>query len=851
MDSRRQFIKKATLAGGLVGLGGVNTEWLNTAVNYPGKARYLKFTSGKSSFPPLEEVEISSTIPGNIKVYDSAGREYHSAVIKTSIRFKTGGNLGPQFICLTDRKGILTDLISFRLDAHTEIKDENGFWKNLLSTLYFSMLGEFGQAQVVRIDNKFYHFFVRWLRDHVHTLKGMKYFYPELKTGIELYSDFQREDGMIWDNIYERNENPNFWEVRFGYGNFIRIIENFRYELKRIPVENDVEYLFLEGLYYTWKATGDDEWMSSLLDKAIKAVHYSFNDPYRWSSKYQLLKRGYTIDTWDFQSSYDVERSGDPMVVKLDKTEFGIMFGDNTGMSAGLLYLSEMLRYSGRSEEAEKYKNLSFELKDRLDKLCWNGRHYIHHVPENPAVKRDFGTDTSKQVSLSNAYSINRNLSHEQAVAIIKTYQGIRQQMPKDSPGEWYTIYPPFERGFGDHNSIWEYMNGGVCSIVAGELAHGAFEHGFEEYGVDILKRIASLATRTKNYLHCTYKGNMPSKPERSFETIKLDRFANTDTSGTGAKGVPGWTGEGENDLHEFPSGKQVFHEIPFDLTDPSANGRKACLGISSRTGYAREMIIPIDKKAGSVYLLQTRGGSAGQAGLFTIIYSDGTEHKEYMSEGRIGNWWFPDVSPPMRGRVMTVTGWRGRNKFSNSVGAYLAGIDNPFPEKKIREFKFNALENNAIWMVLGISLSTSEVYFEPPIVSYGIPDNWGAAANVYALVEGLAGIKDEGSAFNRCLLSPRWTQAGTNNVDVTVKYEASGGYSSYRYKLSGNTLRIEFTGSADTTRLHVLLPGNRVPSGLKINGTLVPVVTKRIENSLYLDAEINQAGVHLAEIEM
>ncbi len=55
----------------------------------------------------------------------------------------------------------------------------------------------------------------------------------------------------------------------------------------RVPIENDVEYLYLEGIYYTWKATGDDEWMKGLLDNAIKAYNYSVTDKYRWSENNQ------------------------------------------------------------------------------------------------------------------------------------------------------------------------------------------------------------------------------------------------------------------------------------------------------------------------------------------------------------------------------------------------------------------------------------------------------------------------------------------------------------------------------------------------------------------------------------
>ncbi|MGO9269710.1 MAG: hypothetical protein ACLQOO_05550 [Terriglobia bacterium] len=58
----------------------------------------------------------------------------------------------------------------------------------------------------------------------------------------------------------------------------------------RKNVESHVEQFYLEALYYTWKASGDNEWMKAKLDGAIKAVRYVTSDPYRWSEMYQLMR---------------------------------------------------------------------------------------------------------------------------------------------------------------------------------------------------------------------------------------------------------------------------------------------------------------------------------------------------------------------------------------------------------------------------------------------------------------------------------------------------------------------------------------------------------------------------------
>jgi len=750
-------------------------------------------------FKPLDWIEITGAEKSVIVVYDGTDREYARGSAGETLKFQVGGSLGTQTAFLLNKKEQVVDRITFKVDCQTEIDDAGGEYSELMDILYWTMVKGRGETEIVRFEGEFYSLFVRWLRDHVHTMKGMKYFYPELKSGIDLYAESQREDGMIWDNIYPRTKEKNYDDKRFGYGEFVRPIENSSYEFKRIPVEADVEYLFFEGLYYTWKATGDDDWMASKLDNAMRALKYCTSDEYRWSEKYQLIKRGFTIDTWDFQADEDAAITGDVMVIDKDKTRFGIMFGDNTGLLVGCRYLSEMLEYAGRESEAGEVRQLGIDIKQRLDKLSWNGRFYTHHVPEDPDLIRDLGVDQSKLVSLSNAYSLNRDLTREQCRSIIQTYQEIRREMPESSPGEWYAIYPPFESGFNKHSAKWEYVNGGVTPIVAGELAHGAFENGYEEYGVDILNRLKALAEKTDNYLHCTYRGAKTEAPERDFTKLDMQSVANTDFSGEGADGVPGWTGQGGNDLREMIVGDQIFQDIPFSVIDPADNERRACLGLSGAEGYASHSSLSVGETAGSIYLLHTKAGGA-LAGSLTLQYEDGSSYTDYISDGKIGGWWMPNDPPRNRKMPVCKVAWRGENKVFHNVGVFVYGLNNPHPEKVIKSIDFEGVKNNTKWFVLGVTLSDVPVFFDPGAVSYGIPDNWGAAAVVYALVEGLAGVKDVGVAFDQALLAPRWAASDVNEVNASIKYEASDGYLSYSYKYDNERqeLNLQFTGTAE-----------------------------------------------------
>ena len=815
----------------------------------------LSILNNKSSYLPLDTILVSSTVKGKIEVYDATGDIYFYTSIKKNIEFIVGGALGSHVILLKDKKDILIGKQVFSVDCKTEINDASGKYNELLDVLYYSMTKEWRrQCGVNRFNGKDYHMFVPWLRDHVHALKGMKYFYPELKSGIDLYGDSQREDGMIWDNYtHDYNTSNAYWLQRFKYANFAKYYEGNDRLFTRIPAENDVEYLFIEGIYYTWKATGDTEWMKGMLNKALKAVEYSTTSTYRWSDKYQLLKRAYTIDTWDFQNHEDAvisckDRAFPDEMIITNNTRFGVMFGDNTGMIASLQYLSEMLTVANRKEDAEKMQQLSKNLEQRLNQLSWNGEFYTHHISEDTSIVRDFGVDEKSQVSLSNSYSINRGISHDKAVSIINTYQRIKTEMPVSSPGEFYTIYPPFEKGYRNHNSKWNYMNGGVISIVAGELAHGAFENGFENYGVDILNRQLALAKTTDNYLHCTYRGQMPEEPNRSFATINISDEANTDFVGNTQNDVMGWTNEGENDLHEFPTGDQVFKGVKFNVVNPDENGRKACIGLSKEQGYKQQSTVKVNKKAESIYFLHTTNKNT-YCGSITIKYADGSNFIDYITPKKIINWWYPNIKQDLKQMPNLQIAWQGKNNASDNVSVAVYGLNNPNPNKVISEIVFDVAKDGTKWMILGVTISDYEVHFTPSIISDGIPDNWGAAAVTYALIEGLAGVKDEGNAYSEVLLAPRWEAANENMVDVTIKYEASKSYVSYQYSKTESEIKIIFTGTQKKTNLQIMLPENKNITAVLLNDKSVDYKELKIESSKYINLKIDNKGVFNVKI--
>ena len=113
---------------------------------------------------------------------------------------------------------------------------------------------------------------------------------------------------------------------------------------------------------------------------------------------------------------------------------------------------------------------------------------YRHFVPLSPTDVP--GVDVTQQLSLSNAYALNRDvLNAEQATSILNAYQ---QRRRDGVLAEWYGIDPAFPSGsFGAASGLepGQYVNGGVMPLVGGELARGAFHWGQERYGFDTLDK--------------------------------------------------------------------------------------------------------------------------------------------------------------------------------------------------------------------------------------------------------------------------------------------------------------------------------------------------------------------------
>jgi hypothetical protein len=249
--------------------------------------------------------------------------------------------------------------------------------------------------------------------------------------------------------------------------------------------------------------------------------------------------------------------------------------------------------------------------------------------------------------------------------------------------------------------------------------------------------------------------------------------------------------------------------------------------------------------KAKSLYFMHALAHSVpnhGLAGIYDIIYADGTESRIYVRNAHeVGLWW--GLQDNHMNREVCRKAWWGANGEWKNVGLYMYGWNNPHPEKPIAAIRVEAVPaagRGGGIMLAAISASDKPVAFEQSIRSYGLPDCWAQAAVYYALAEGLAGIEDTGTTFSSVNVSPRWSATQAQNSRVTLHYPASDGYCSYEYKLDRKkrTITLDLTGSFKQVRVHCLLPSGAAKRVL-VDGEPVPFESEKVEKSRYVDFEI------------
>ncbi len=324
-----------------------------------------------------------------------------------------------------------------------------------------------------------------WLRDHSEMLRGAKYWERDMKSTVDHFAEMQSQAGWLFDYFTMTPE-----KVPCEKENWAKYV--------RVPVEADVEFRYIKAVYLAFQATGDVRWVKSLIPSMEKALRYVLTDPWRWDRRLKLVKRPYTIDTWDFD--YTAGRYGWLNFRVDDATYWGIMHGDSSGYYEAFLNLASMHEAAGGRAAAAKWRKFAAAFRARANRASFNGTFYRHRAAITPVEIP--GVDAESQLTISNPADINRGLAtHPMAVAIIDEYR--RRGRASGFAADWVSVDPPFPAGiFGEPKLVpGSYCNGGLMPLVGGELARAAFDHGREAYGVAQLLRYEELTRGNETYL--------------------------------------------------------------------------------------------------------------------------------------------------------------------------------------------------------------------------------------------------------------------------------------------------------------------------------------------------------------
>lgn len=335
--------------------------------------------------------------------------------------------------------------------------------------------------RLVFIDGKKLGCSLNWIRDHVHEMKAFRHWEHDLRSFLDFIIETQRADGQFYELIKQLDDRH--WS--FVNEDCRIIFEEDNLALVRLELEADIEYLVVEGAYYVYKVTGDLNWLARVLPALERGIDYMTADPKRWEPSLGLVKRPFTIDTWDFAYGQPgTNRRIDP------DTRMSVMHGDNTGVYQTMRQLAFFNRKLGHEEKAAHWERRAEVLKANIFKHLYNGRFFIHqlHLNHDGADNRE-----NERLSLSNAYALNRGIfTEEQGRRLVEEY--ISRRQTTGAFAEWFSIDPPYEN-FNGHTP-GRYVNGAISPFTAGELARGAFNLGYEKYAWDILCRFMDMMER-------------------------------------------------------------------------------------------------------------------------------------------------------------------------------------------------------------------------------------------------------------------------------------------------------------------------------------------------------------------
>lgn len=453
---------------------------------------YGDLRTDRRAYRPLDTVIVRITGRGRredtscrIVACDGRLRQYCEAQVdldggRGEVAFLAAGSLGVQWIYLyfpdSDRH---SRYANFLVDCETSVETGHPSFDDLYPATkealqlnrrtFDTAAGPF----VGYISGDTWRIHGVWLRDWIYQLPAYGSWEQQLTCGLDRFLENQREDGSVPDGI-ERDGRT--W---------------------RMGVESDVEYIFVLGVYDTWRMTGDDGWLAKAIPHLERALEYVRNDPRRWDAEHGLVKRGHTCDTWDFEINETSEFVGDRAVIATC---------DQSGYYLAYLAMAEMHAALGDAVRAGYYRSFAEDYRRRANELLWDGVKYLHHVHLTPIDHPGF--DEPDQLAMGNVWALTRDLAdHEQAVSVLDEYR--RRHAATGDAYPWWSLQPGYPDSLGYYEGAYckqgGYANGGLMPWVGGELCRACFDHGREDYGLELYRQYVDHLRRTGNSVHVWY----------------------------------------------------------------------------------------------------------------------------------------------------------------------------------------------------------------------------------------------------------------------------------------------------------------------------------------------------------
>lgn len=172
------------------------------------------------------------------------------------------------------------------------------------------------------------------------------------------------------------------------------------------------------------------------------------------------------------------------------------------------------------------------------------------------------------------------------------------------------------------------------------------------------------------------------------------------------ADGKGGWSDQGNNDMRYFPTGRQRFQGVPFDVIVPEENDNKAVITPAFLSQEQQAKLaegFPINRKAKRLFIVHSSAWTPAAANLATweVTYEDGSKEQFIAASPlHLHDWWRP-YSPKDPGAGVA---WVGRLAYPGApqVAAFVMSWENPHPDKTIQ--KLTLKPSHGFYIVIAVT---------------------------------------------------------------------------------------------------------------------------------------------------